>query len=61
MLLGGRGGNDKNVGLKASWDNFAPRLGAIYRLNENTVLRSGYGVTYNPIPWARPLRGVLPG
>ena len=37
VLLGGRGGNDDNVGLKAEWDNFAPRLGAVYRLNENTV------------------------
>ena len=27
VLLGGRGGNDKNVGLKADWDNFAPRAG----------------------------------
>ena len=57
MILGGRGGNEKNVGLKASWDNFAPRLGAIYRLNEETVLRSGYGITYNAMGWARPMRG----
>ena len=60
VLLGGRGGNDNNVGLKAEWDNFAPRLGAVYRLNENTVFRTGYGVTYNPIPWGRPLRGFYP-
>jgi Carboxypeptidase regulatory-like domain/TonB dependent receptor len=60
VLLGGRGGNPNNVGLKADWDNFAPRLGAVYRLNEDTVIRSGYGVTYNPIPWGRPLRGFYP-
>ena len=60
VLLGGRGGNDNNVGLKADWDNFAPRLGAIYRFNEDTVIRGGYGVTYNPIPWGRPLRGFYP-
>ena len=30
-----------------SWNNFAPRLGAIYRLNEKTVFRTGYGLTYN--------------
>jgi hypothetical protein len=57
VMIGGLGGVPQNVGLEASWDNFAPRLGAIYRWNENTVLRSGYGLTYNPIPWARVLRG----
>jgi hypothetical protein len=60
MLLGGRGGNPKNVGLAAGKDNFAPRLGAIYRVNDDTVVRGGYGVTYNPLPWGRPLRGFYP-
>ena len=60
VLLGGRGGNPENVGLEASWDNFAPRLGAVYRLNDDTVFRTGYGVTYNPMPWGRPLRGFYP-
>jgi hypothetical protein len=59
MILGGRGGNPKDVGLSASWDNFAPRLGAVYRLNEVTVFRSGYGITYNAMGWARPMRGDL--
>ena len=57
VILGGVGGNPKNVGLEAGKDNFAPRLGAIYRLNDDTVIRGGFGVTYNPIPWARALRG----
>jgi hypothetical protein len=56
-ILGGLGGNPDDVGLDASWDNFAPRLGAIYRWNDNTVVRGGYGITYNPIPWSRALRG----
>lgn len=60
VILGGRGGNPDNVGLEASLGNFAPRVGAIYRWNENTVFRTGYGVTYNPIPWGRPLRGFYP-
>ena len=34
---------------RRSKDNFAPRLGVVYRLNENTVFRTGYGITYNPI------------
>jgi hypothetical protein len=57
VILGGVGGNPKDVGLKPGLDNFAPRLGAVYRLNEETVLRTGYGVTYNAMGWARPLRG----
>jgi hypothetical protein len=57
VIIGGVGGNPENVGLKASWDNFAPRLGAIYRVDDKSVLRSGYGITYNPVPWARVLRG----
>jgi outer membrane receptor protein involved in Fe transport len=56
-IIGGVGGNPDDVGLDASWDNFAPRVGAIYRWNDNTVVRGGYGVTYNPIPWSRALRG----
>jgi carboxypeptidase family protein/TonB-dependent receptor-like protein len=57
VLIAGRGGNPQNNGMKMSWNNFAPRLGAIYRLNENTVFRTGYGVTYNATPWARAVRG----
>ena len=39
---------------------FAPRLGAIYRINDNNVFRAGYGITYNPLPFSRPLRGFFP-
>ena len=59
MILGGRGGNPRNVGLEAGKDNFAPRIGGIYRLNDSTVVRSGYGITYNAMGWARPMRGDL--
>ncbi len=57
VIIGGRGGNPKNVGLETGLDNFAPRLGAIYRLNQDTVLRAGYGVTFNNMAWGRPMRG----
>ena len=60
VLLGGRGGNPTNLGFSAGKDNFAPRVGAIYRLNDNNVFRAGYGVTYNPLPWTRPMRGQYP-
>ena len=57
VIVAGVAGNDQRNGMKASLDNFAPRLGGIYRLNDKTVLRSGYGITYNAQPWARALRG----
>jgi hypothetical protein len=60
VLLGGVGGIPKDLGIKVSKTLFAPRLGAIYRLNDNTVIRTGYGITYNPLPFSRPLRGFYP-
>ena len=47
VLLGGRGGNPTDLGIKVSNTLFAPRLGAAYRLNEKTVLRAGYGKTFS--------------
>ena len=60
VLLGGVGGVPRDVGLKTSKTDFAPRLGVAWRVNELTVLRTGYGLTYNPLPFARPLRGAYP-
>jgi hypothetical protein len=60
VVLGGLGGNPDDLGIKVSKTLFAPRVGFVYRLNEQTVFRSGYGVTYNPLPFARPLRGFYP-
>ena len=45
VLIGGVGGNPKNMGLVAPKDGFTPRVGAIYRLDDNTILRAGYGAT----------------
>ena len=60
VLLGGLGNVPKDLGIKVSSSLFAPRLGAVYRLNENSVFRAGYGVTFNPLPFGRPLRGFFP-
>ncbi len=57
VIIAGRGGNPQSNGLSTGLDNFAPRLGGVYRLNEKTVLRSGYGITYNAQAWARAVRG----
>ena len=60
VLLGGVGGIPRDVGLKTSATDFAPRLGIAWRVNQKTVARVGYGLTYNPLPFARPLRGFYP-
>jgi hypothetical protein len=49
VLIGGVAGNPKNMGLDAPKDTFVPRAGVVYRLNDKTVVRSGYGLTINPL------------
>ena len=48
ILVGGFGGTPWDTGADASKKNFAPRIGAAYRLNEKTVIRSGYGISVDP-------------
>jgi hypothetical protein len=60
VLLGGVGDVPRNVGLRTGKTDFAPRFGVAWRFNPLTVVRSGYGLTYNPLPFARPLRGAYP-
>jgi Carboxypeptidase regulatory-like domain len=57
VIIAGRGGNPQTNGMKAGLNNFAPRMGGVYRLNDETVFRSGYGLTYNAQAWARAMRG----
>jgi hypothetical protein len=60
VLLGGRGNVPKDVGLDIQKWYLAPRLGAAYRVGNNSVIRAGYGRTINPLPWSRPMRGSFP-
>jgi outer membrane receptor protein involved in Fe transport len=60
VRLGGLGGNPHDLGIEVSKTLFAPRVGAAYRLNDRTVLRAGYGRTFTPLPWSRPMRGRFP-
>src|SRR5436190_780749 len=60
VLIGGRGGNPDNVGIESSKKMFAPRLGLAWRIGDSTVVRAGYGLTYDPMPFGRPLRGFYP-
>ena len=60
VLLGGIGGNPSHLGVTTSKKLFAPRIGLAYQLNDKTVVRSGFGITVDPLPLARPLRGFYP-
>jgi outer membrane receptor protein involved in Fe transport len=60
VRLGGLGGNPKDLGIEVDKKLFAPRVGLAYRINEDTVFRTGFGRTFNPLPWSRPMRGFYP-
>src|SRR5438876_1051961 len=60
VLLGGIGGNPSHVGVTTSKKLFAPRVGLAYKIRDNTVVRTGFGLTVDPLPLARPLRGFYP-
>ncbi|MFN7920968.1 MAG: carboxypeptidase regulatory-like domain-containing protein [Bryobacteraceae bacterium] len=60
VFLGGRGNVPRDVGVTVSKKLFAPSLGFAYRATDKTVIRSGYGIHYDPLPFSRPLRGFYP-
>jgi hypothetical protein len=60
VLLGGIGSNPDHLGVTTSKRLFAPRIGLAYQIDNNTVVRTGFGITVDPLPLARPLRGFYP-
>ncbi|MFH1964572.1 MAG: TonB-dependent receptor, partial [Acidobacteriota bacterium] len=56
MTLNLQGGKDVAVSKKL----FGPRVGFAYRISDKDVLRAGYGITIDPYPLSRPLRGSFP-
>ncbi len=60
VTLGGIGNVPFNNDITVSKKLLAPRVGFAWRLNDKTVIRSGYGITFNPLPVSRPLRGLYP-
>ncbi len=60
VYMGGRGNVPEDAGISVSHKLFAPRAGIAYRIDEKTVLRLGYGLNYDPLPFSRPLRGYYP-
>ena len=60
VYLGGRGNVPKDAGVSVSHTLFAPTLGIAYRVDDKTVIRTGYGLNFDPLPFSRPLRGFYP-
>lgn len=54
--IGGVGDVPKNLGIDASKKLFAPRFGFAYRAGSRTVIRGGYGISWDPYSLARALR-----
>jgi hypothetical protein len=50
LVVSGIGGNPDNLGRETYYHYFAPRLGVAYRPLENTVVRAGFGISYEPFP-----------
>jgi hypothetical protein len=48
VRIAGQDGVDKRVGLRRNFRDLAPRFGFAWQLRQNTVLRGGYGIFYNP-------------
>ena len=60
VTIGGVGNIPQDNGMSVSKKLFAPRLGFAYRMDDKTVMRAGYSVSYNPMVLSRPLRGLYP-
>jgi hypothetical protein len=61
LVLAGVGGNPMNLGRQTYYHYFAPRVGLAYRFTDKLVLRSGFGISYEPFPnnqyaWNYPVR-----
>ena len=48
LVAAGVNGNPSNLGMQTDYRNWAPRLGASYRVTDTTVVRAGFGVSYVP-------------
>ena len=48
LLLAGIGSVPNDLGIDSHLTSFGPRLGVAYRLNEKTVFRAGYGISFMP-------------
>ena len=50
LLVSGYGNIADDFGVKKDLNNFSPRVGATFRLDDRTVLRGGFGASTMPFP-----------
>ncbi|HEY1214400.1 MAG TPA: TonB-dependent receptor, partial [Bryobacteraceae bacterium] len=48
VFIGGRGGVPNDTGESVGWGMLVPRLGINYRLDDKSVIRTGFGMTVDP-------------
>jgi hypothetical protein len=49
VVIGGVNGNPRSAGIDMGWGMFVPRVGIAYRATERMVIRSGAGLTSDPV------------
>jgi len=59
-VLCGLGSEPRNCGISESKRQFAPRAGLAWRLGGNLVVRSGYGISFDPFSLGRDMRANYP-
>jgi hypothetical protein len=50
LRVTGYGSIPDNLGITTHYKYFAPRIGLAYRLNNSTVIRAGFGISFTPFP-----------
>jgi hypothetical protein len=50
LVLSGYGNTPDNLGVKSDLNNFGPRVGLSFRLDDKTVIRGGFGGSTAPFP-----------
>lgn len=48
LVIAGLASNPSNLGINTRYTYFAPRVGFAYRATDQTVVRGGFGISYNP-------------
>src|SRR5262249_20914112 len=51
VYIGGSGNVPQNDGVDVGMGKFLPRVGVAYRLTKSKVIRTGYGMSFDPNNW----------
>ena len=49
LMFAGQNGVSRSLNVKKDWNNFAPRFGFAATVNRKTVIRGGFGITFQPL------------